>query len=134
MSDLLSAASLFLAVLGLLYSSWYGEVRQALDLAIPPHKDDRRPVLSKVSAAYYTRTLPLVIGAASVSIILLPDLLRTLWSSFHSYRDLGFCAIRSYDAVKTLFCAIWAMTIMFTVHAFFLARNLKTKLSTLNGL
>jgi len=119
MSDLLSAASLFLAVLGLLYSSWYAEIRQASDLAIPPHKPDRGSAISKVRAAYYTRALPLVIGAATVSIILFPDLICTLWSSFRTYRDLGFRAIRSYDAVKALFCAIWVMTMIFTIHASF---------------
>ena len=72
MSDLLSAASLFLAVLGLLYSAWYGEIRETLDIPAPDYKPDRGPVISKVKVAYYTRALPLVVGAATVSIILFP--------------------------------------------------------------
>src|ERR1700687_3530403 len=129
MSDLLFAASLFLAALGLLYSAWYGEIRETLDIPAPDYKPDRGPLISKVKVVYYTRALPLVVGAATVSIILFPDLLRTLWSSFQAYRDRGFGAIESYDAVRTLFCAIWAMTFAFAGHAFFLAKKLKTHLA-----
>jgi len=48
MNDLLSAASLFLAVIGLLYSTWYDEITRALLLEAPEHKEDRRPNIKQV--------------------------------------------------------------------------------------
>jgi hypothetical protein len=95
MNDLLSAASLFLAVLGLLYSAWYAEINESLKIATPQFKRDRGPLISRVEVAYYKRALPLVVGAVAVSLILFPDLLRTLWSSYRAYRSHGFYAIKS---------------------------------------
>jgi len=131
MSDLLSAASLFLAVLGLLYSAWYTEIRRAIDLPVPPHKQDRKPLIPQVRAAYYQRAVPLVVGAAAVSVILLPNVAETVVSSFHTYWTLGFTALKSYDSVNTLFCAIWAVIMTFTVHALGLAKGLNNKLCKL---
>jgi hypothetical protein len=133
MNDLLSAASLFLAVLGLLYSAWYAEINECLKTTTPQFKRDRGPLISRVEIAYYKRARPLAVGAVAVSLILFPDLLRTLWSSYRVYRGQGFCAIKSYDAVRTLFCSIWAMTFVFARHALLLAKKLKTQLAELNG-
>lgn len=131
MSDLLSAASLFLAVLGLLYSAWYAEITEALNLKAPDHVEDRKPVIRRVTDAYHTRALPLAVGATCVSIILLPDLVRSLSSSWRQYRDYGVGAIASYDAVQTLFCAICAMTFGFALHGCSLARRLKARIAEL---
>lgn len=131
MSDLLSAASLFLAVIGLLYTAWYTEIRVVLDTTIPTHVPDRRPLSLLVHSAYLTRALPLLIGALAVSLALLPDVSRTVWRSLQAYRHFGVQAIESYDAVQTLFCAIWMTTVFFALHSHFLCRDLRKKLAKL---
>ena len=122
-------------MLGLLYSAWYGEIRQTLDAALKPYIDDSGPDISNAKAAYYTRALPLFVGAAAVSFILLPDFIGIVLSSARVYWNCGFAdAIRFYDAVETLLCAIWGMTLVLACHALPLVCKLKNRLLDLNTL
>lgn len=132
MSDLLSAASLFLAVFGLLYGAWYGEIREALTLEVALKKADRKPNREKVYVAYRRRAAPLLIGAATVSSILFPDFVRTVLTSVRAYSNCGVYAFKSYDAVGTLFCAIWIMTMSFAIHIYFLAKELHRRLAKMD--
>lgn len=133
MNDLLSAASLFLAVLGLLYSAWYSEIRETLALQAPDYKDDRGPLIERVRAAYWTRAVPLAFGAVALALILTPDLVRTVWSFGAALWTVGLKTLATYDAVRTLFCAIAAMTIGFAIHACLLAVHLKRRLRELKA-
>lgn len=76
LTDVLSAASLFLALLGMLYSAWYGEVKEASGIVRKLKRADRSPQIEEVCRVLVARVLPLLTG----SLLLLVALLDTAWS------------------------------------------------------
>lgn len=68
--DVLSAASLFLTLLGLLYAAWYSEVKEASGLSPKLQLEDRPPQVRKVRAALLTRVVPLLVGSLLLVIAL----------------------------------------------------------------
>jgi len=127
MSDLLSAASLFLAVIGLLYSVWYGEITSAIALTAPKHKDDRGPVIRQTKTAYQTRACPLAIASLTLAIVLIPDLVSVAVSAFSTVSQEGVAAIKRFDAVRALFCAVAVTSIGLAVHTFRLAWRIRAR-------
>jgi hypothetical protein len=121
MSDLLSASSLFLAVIGLLYSVWYAEIIAAIGLRAPQHEEDRGPVIRKIKTVCRTRALPLAVASVTLSIILTPDCFSILTFAFHTFSQKGITALFLFNAVKTLYCAITITSIGIAVHTVRLA-------------
>jgi hypothetical protein len=128
MSDLLSAASLFLAVLGLLYSAWYSEMTSALEERLPRFAEDRSRVERKARAAYRARAIPLAVGSIVLTIILLPKFINIVSYSIGEFRERGLRTIRDYDVVSTLFCAIVVVTAGAAVHMISIAVRLRAVL------
>jgi hypothetical protein len=132
-NELLGAASLFLAVLGLLYGAWYGEIMAADSIRVPRYSEDRRPAITQVRAAYRTRSLPLAIGSAAIAIILAPSFVETVLRAVRACSDSGVGAIRSYDAVGTLFCAVYVATVLLTIHTARMTVRLRRRLAELRA-
>jgi hypothetical protein len=123
MSDLLSAASLLLAVLGVLYGLWYPEIIAALDRKVPDFAEDCKGPYRHVSSVLYGRALPLTVAALGVSLIFLPDALKAVRDTILGYQVQGVACIRSYSAVYTAFCFVVAMSMAIAIHlAFFSAK------------
>jgi len=116
MSDLLSAASLFLAVIGLLYSAWYVEITKAIAMTVPKHKDDRGPAIRETRTAYRTRALPLAVASVTLAVVLFPDLVLIGVSAVRTVAEKGISAVKLFDAVRTLYCAIAVTSIGLGVH------------------
>jgi len=131
-SDLLSAASLLLAFVGLLYSAWYDEVKQAIKIDVPEHKEDREPAIEAVSAALRTRACPLAIASAALGILLLPDLVRVLWHALGTLLTYRVSALRVFDAVRTLYCVVAVTALWLAFHISGLALKLRVKLRKLS--
>lgn len=116
MSDLLSAASLFLALIGLLYSVWYEEITRAITMHVPPHEADRGPAVRELRRVTRTRALPLFMSSILLAIVLTPDLLAVIVSGIHRAVADRFGALKHYNAVKTLFAAIAVTSIGLAIH------------------
>jgi len=116
MSDLLSSASLLLAVLGVLYGLWYPEIIAALEIKVPDFVEDRKRPYRQVSSVLYSRAFPLTIAAIGVSLIFLPDALKIVSDTVIEYQAQGIAYIRNYSAVHTAFCFVVAMSIAIAVH------------------
>ncbi len=116
MSDLLSAASLFLAVIGLLYSVWYGEITTAIAMRVPTHAADRGPATRELRRVARTRALPLFMSATLLASVLMPDLIAVIYSAIRrvAFDHLG--ALRYYDAVRMLFAAIAVTSVGLAIH------------------
>jgi len=125
MSEILSAASIFLAVLGLLYSSWYPEIKAAINEKIPHFKEDRKAVKQKVNEAYHFRIFPIALAALFLALILLPDFIKLVSSSCFEYSRSGIIALRHFHAGKTLFCAIFFMAGGLAIHTIKLTLKLR---------
>jgi len=124
MSDLLSAASLLLAVVSVVYGLWYPEIVHAMDTTIPKHAEDRRRPYKDVSTMLFRRSLPLAIAALVVTAVFLPDALRIGWLSINDYSESGWSALRRYDSVATAFFVVELFATALTVHAVNLAVKL----------
>jgi hypothetical protein len=106
--DLLSAASLLATVLSLLYSTWYGEIRDARNTTIPLH--DRNRVIKSVRAALWSRAVPVLAGAALLTAALTPPSVEIVQSTSHTW--VSASGSYHYDPVQACFLGVFVVTIM----------------------
>jgi hypothetical protein len=133
MSDLLSAASLFLAVLGMLYATWHSEIVTASSLPIPIQKLDRRPTIAKVRHALNNRAIPLAAGAFIVAGILTKSTLQIIGEALMVWSHPSILTGSSYDPVKALFCAIYGMMVYLAIDLAKMVSKLLEQLMRLTG-
>jgi len=107
--DLLSASSLLVAIIGVLYSVWYAEIQQAraLDAGANPGIIRRR--IEEISATFRSRALPLVIATLLVAVILAVPAYQVVrgWILSPHYDPIEVCFIGVYLLLLGLlaFCA-----------------------------
>lgn len=121
MNDLLTAASLMLAILGVLFGVWYSEITDKELEDIPGFQKKCEASLHRVESTTYGKVLPLSISAILMFLIFLPDACRIFTYSGQLLGDIGFSYIKYYDAVNTAFCVL---VVMFFFYAVFLIRYL----------
>jgi hypothetical protein len=101
--DLLSAASLLTTVISLLYSTWYGEIKDARNIQIPLH--DRDPIIRTVRTVLWSRADPLLFAAVLLGAILTPtfvDVIHYDWNVL-----TGRSTHWHYDPVQACFIAVF---------------------------
>src|SRR5215472_17552518 len=99
MADLLSAASLLLTVLTILYSLWYGEISSASSSDVERYAANRRIAYRDARTVFLFKALPLSLGTTALFITTLPPAIAiTRWPIASS--------LSSYDAVSTIFVAV----------------------------
>ena len=130
MSDLLSSASLILAVVGILYGLWYPEIAKTLEKDIPEHREDRGKIYRELSSTIWSRALPLALLSLLVSIIFLRDTLTIVHEQIVQIASDGLkMYLSKYDTVSLVFFAVQLLTIGIGLHALVLAgRLIKTQL------
>jgi hypothetical protein len=128
MSDLLSAASLLLTVLGVVYGTWYAEIISTLGAAIPADQRDRVQIRRIVWAALYGKAFPLSLAALVLTAVFLPDAVTIAFSGLRSFGTLGLKALCEYNAVKAAFCLVVVLTGALAGYLVYLVCRLKKKL------
>jgi hypothetical protein len=108
MSDLLSAASLLLAVVGVIYGLWYAEISSALDTKLPSrsHAEDRADVLKPIRRVFFAKAIPLSLGSGSIALVFLPPSVGIVCRFVNSLCRLGPSVILQYDAITTSFVMV----------------------------
>lgn len=125
MGDLLSAASLLLAVLGMLYSLWYPEIQKALDLKLPKFEEDRVEPYKVILETFWTRSLPLAALALVDSLIFMPDTIKVMYKIYTQVMTSNASIFfRDYDSVGIAFCAVEIITIGIGIHVLLLSYRL----------
>jgi len=127
-ADLLSAASLLLATVGLLYSAWYKEITAAEAAPVEDNPEDREPARRIVRSALKNRSRPLLTAAVLLAVILLPPAIGTIVAGL---RAIGADTWR-YDAAATCFLAVYAITLLLLNSIRKGHRNLRAKLAELD--
>lgn len=122
MSDAISAASLLMAVVAILYGAWYQEIIKAINVVIPKH--DRAIPLVTVNQALLSRCVPLTFMAIAVSLVFLPDAFEILKHSFSVAEQMGFGAYAKYSSVRTAFCLVVFVSCAITTHLLMLLKSL----------
>jgi hypothetical protein len=122
--DLLSAAGLLLALIGLLYSVWYDEMNRALAVPIARHRLDREPAIATVRQALFTRAIPLVVAAVALVAVLADPAISVLAHAFSG---------GPYDAVKACFILVWLFCGGLTIATIQVTRALVVHFRRLTG-
>ncbi|MGC2424207.1 MAG: hypothetical protein WA666_07660 [Nitrospirota bacterium] len=114
MGNLLSAASLFLAFVGILYGLWYPEILEATKLESTGIRANNEPLIAVVTNAL---TKSEVIFAISIILLLifLPDALQIICCSFQSLTNSGI-HLKNYSAVNTAFCFVLICFLIIIAH------------------
>jgi hypothetical protein len=95
MTDLLSAASLLLTALTIIYGLWYPQMVEVLKIIPPTHKADRTKPYREVCHVIRTRALPLFVISGLLTFIFVPDASRIVRSSLHNFRGNGFASVHN---------------------------------------
>lgn len=106
MSDLLSAASLLMAIAAILFSLWYSEIAKALEIEPMHFREDNKDARQTVTAVLRSKAIPVALMALAVALIFLPDALKLARVSYLGYVQHGFAAFEKYDAVRTAYCFV----------------------------
>jgi len=115
MGDILSAASLLLTIVTVLYALWYQELMSALEIEVPTHREDRPAPLSRINSILYSRAVPLFVSSILVSVVFIPDVINILREVFRAWIQAGG-DIPSYSSVKTAICIVVAFSIAISFH------------------
>jgi len=127
MGDILSAASLLLTIVTVLYALWYPELIEGLKIKIPAHKEDRPGPLSKINKVIYSRALPLFISSVLVSVVFIPDIINILKDAYEAWAQSDG-DIPNYSSVKSAICIVVAFSIFMSLHVgFMLVKMLNIK-------
>lgn len=116
MNDLLSAASLMLAILGILYGAWYPEIISMRHVEITDLPVQCKTSYRQVSAVLYGKVLPLCIVSSFMSIIFLPDTINILLFTLQELGVNGISYLRFYSAVNTAFFVVEVLLIVYSCY------------------
>ena len=102
--DLLTAAGLLLATLGLLFAAWHPEIAAATEVSSKGKLADRGPRTAQVKQALFFRAVPLLIAIMFIVLACGPPAVLVVVHAFG--KDWG----NQYDPVRALFIGVWALT------------------------
>jgi hypothetical protein len=116
MSDKLSAASLLLAIVAVLYGMWYPQLTEALRTKVPEFSADRAKPRKEVAEVRKGRAFPLMVAAVGVGVVFLPDAVAIALQSLRIAASEGLGAVRDYDSVTTAFVLVEVVSLYFAIH------------------
>jgi hypothetical protein len=131
MSDLLSAASLLLGVIAILFGLWYPEITRAIELPKPDHKEDYKKPYKEVSAVFYSRAIPLTVASSLLTLVFASDAIKISCLSLREYLSHGWGAINNYSAVLTSFVLVVCLSFALTIYLFYYTHKLFKKWKSL---
>jgi hypothetical protein len=110
MSDLLSAASLLMTVIAILYGLWQNDLGAGLKINPGPPADNR-PSERRVFALITTKAFPLAAMAWATSLVFMPQAISLSISSVRHWSQFNGGGYR-YNAVSTAFCLVVAFSLI----------------------
>jgi hypothetical protein len=132
--DVLSAASLLAAIVGLLYSLWYPEMREALAAERMLHRQDREPSIAVVREAIRTKALPLFLASSVQVLIFGPDALTAIRKIIKLTSPPGQPVSVEYDSVQAAFVVVYIVSVLLATLALAMLWRLRQKLNSLQRL
>jgi hypothetical protein len=130
MPSLLSAASLVITMIALLYSVWYPELRRAADVEVRGHEPkDRSPETRQVEGALHRKAWPLLLAAAVPIVVFTPNAFGVIANALATIG--GGPGASEYDAVQAAFVAVYALSIGLWVVILTIVRELRSKVRLL---
>lgn len=124
MSDLLSASSLLMAIAAILFSLWHAEIAKALEIEPKKHREDNVAARVMVTSVLTSKALPVAVMALSLAAIFFPDAFKLAKESLLAYQVSGFSALEQYDAVRTAYCFVTALSVALAIYMWVLVCKL----------
>lgn len=112
--ELLSAASLALAALAVLFGLWSADLNRAASLPRKSHIDDRGPAIKELRSVQRSKSVPLAISCALTAIVIAPPAVQVVIRAIDAVRVHGAGAITRYDAGEALFLVVWLLIVALT--------------------
>lgn len=116
MADILSATTLLLTLIGLIYTVWYPELTDALGTEVPEFPEDRKKPLRKVHSALTMKAIPIAAFAAVLSIAFLPVAISIAAGSVGLLARSPQQFFSNYDPVATALFLVLLGACAFTAH------------------
>jgi hypothetical protein len=129
MSDLLSASTLLLTVMTILYSLWYTEITNACALRVDDKAENRREAYIEARRVLWSKAIPLTIAALVLFAVNLPDGYAI---AQHAANALWTKTNAPYNAVRTTFVAVLTVLGFLAGHTFCSANALCGHVRKLN--
>jgi hypothetical protein len=127
--DELTAVSLVVATIGVVYGSWYPEIRAAQGAAIPPNVANRDSVRQQLRYALYWRAAPLAGGASLMAILGFQLVFRV---GAASVKAVSSETSTAYDSVSAFYIAAYVFLVLLAVVAIREVVLLSRRLSAAN--
>jgi len=132
MNDLLSASSLLMAIAAILFSLWYAEITEALEIKPDQFNENNAAAYKTVTSIFWSKAFPVALMSLLVTIIFLPDAVKLAVESLKTYQEYGIKAIKKYDAVKTAYCFVTILSAVLAIYMLALTVQLRKLLKELN--
>lgn len=128
MGDLLSSASLLVAIITVLYSLWYPAIQATLNAPIPDYKAQCKKPISEVTTVFWKRAVPLAVAAFAIALVFAKDAVYLCINSFTSYYNTGIIkALETYNAVGTAFVLVVILSLALAIYMVTDCRDLLSK-------
>lgn len=131
MSDILSSASLLLAILTTVFGLIYPTLKEILDLKVSAHKPDNSANYKKALTIRKSRLLPLLLGSIILTLVFIPELIKQLVNSYHIVAKEGF-HFKNYDTVIASFIVVSLFMIVLTIAVILITIDFFKKIKALN--
>lgn len=125
MADLLSAVSLLLALVGIVYGVWYPYIAETLNMEVPHHLADAEPHRRRLNHVISMRARPLAYSAVALVLILLPEAIPVVLGTVRTIADYGLHAYPRYDPVAACLLLVTILSLLFAGHLVREVRQLK---------
>ncbi|MCD1169565.1 hypothetical protein B4939_04060 [Vibrio cholerae] len=131
MGDLLSASSLLMATVTILFSLWYGEIVSILGKPKSKHSADNVGLLKEVKRVLFSKAILLVLMSLSVSLTFAPNAWVIISESWKLFKVQGFPTLETYSAVNTAFSLVFFICVGLTIYTSVLSYKLVSRLQEL---
>ncbi|HEJ2470118.1 TPA: hypothetical protein SLZ58_003567 [Vibrio cholerae] len=131
MGDLLSASSLLMATVTILFSLWYGEIVSILGKPKSKHSADNVGLLKEVKRVLFSKAILLVLMSLSVSLTFAPNAWVIISESWKLFKEQGFPTLETYSAVNTAFSLVFFICVGLTIYTSVLLYKLVSRLQEL---
>ena len=124
LADPLSAASLVLAAIALVYSAWSPSIQQQIDRPFSPNDTVRADEQAGVRRTMVSRAIPLALASTSVLIVFAPRVFGVFMSALDYWHGSRF----RYDDVAAIFVVTQIFVAGLSVHLWKQVGRLRSRL------
>ena len=129
--NLLTAASILLALITALYGLFFQSIQSALDFKPKLHSRDNITQYKLVKNTFKSKLIPLLVGSSIITLIFLPEFINQINDSIKVIWQCGLVNT-SYNTLAASFMAVCGFCISFTIVIVFLGFKMKRQINKLN--